>query len=58
MKDLLKKNAKAITAALTPVVTFAAAKAGLGLSAADAFGIATALTTVLVWFVPNSYGTG
>lgn len=58
MNDLIKRNAKAITGLLTPIVAFAGAKAGLDLSDEASAGIAAALTSLAVYVVPNSYGTG
>lgn len=58
MKELVAKNRKAIAAALAPVVTYVAARAGLNLSPEESLGAATAVTTLAVYFLPNSYGTG
>jgi hypothetical protein len=58
MNKLINANRKAICALLTPIVAFAAAKAGLHCSTDACAGIAAGLTSVAVWIVPNSYGTG
>jgi hypothetical protein len=44
---------KAIAGLLTPVVIYFAARAGLSLSHDDALYVATAVTGVIVYFVPN-----
>jgi hypothetical protein len=56
LKAIVKKYRKAIVATLTPLVTLAASKWGLGLSDGECCGVATFLTGALVALVPNSYG--
>lgn len=58
MKDLLSRNRKAIVGLLTPAVVFLGVKAGLSLTDEQAAGVASFVTAVVVWMVPNSYGTG
>jgi hypothetical protein len=53
LKAIVKKYRKAIVATLTPLVTLAASKWGLGLSDGECCGIATFLTGALVAIVPN-----
>lgn len=58
MKDLLSRNRKAVVGLLTPAVVFVGAKAGLSLTPDAAAGVASFVTAVAVWMVPNSYGKG
>ena len=53
-KAFVKAHAKAITAVLTPAITYAATRWGLNLSPADIATITSIITGGAVYAVPNT----